>query len=73
MWGFGAGILELVDLSIFLVMMEKNKIIKSGDGFIDRSKVRILLCDKDLSSSQEVLTLLCKCSYQGNLSVSFCF
>nr|XP_004235983.1 two-component response regulator-like APRR1 [Solanum lycopersicum] len=48
-------------------MMEKNKIIKSGDGFIDRSKVRILLCDKDLSSSQEVLTLLCKCSYQVTL------
>ncbi|XP_012839343.1 PREDICTED: two-component response regulator-like APRR1 isoform X2 [Erythranthe guttata] len=39
--------------------MEKN-----GDGFIDRSKVRILLCDNDDSSSQEVFTLLCKCSYQ---------
>ncbi|XP_055825133.1 two-component response regulator-like APRR1 [Solanum dulcamara] len=45
-------------------MMEKNGIVKSGDGFIDRSKVRILLCDKDVKSSQEVLTLLCKCSYQ---------
>ncbi|KAK4350309.1 hypothetical protein RND71_029622 [Anisodus tanguticus] len=41
--------------------MEKNK---SGDGFIDRSKVRILLCDNDAKSSQEVFTLLCKCSYQ---------
>ncbi|KAM3269128.1 two-component response regulator-like APRR1 isoform X1 [Capsicum chacoense] len=44
--------------------MEKNEIVKSGDGFIDRSKVRILLCDKDAKSSQEVFTLLCKCSYQ---------
>ncbi|XP_020524633.1 two-component response regulator-like PRR1 isoform X2 [Amborella trichopoda] len=31
---------------------------------LDRSKVRILLCDNDSSSSQEVLRLLCKCSYQ---------
>ncbi|KAL9674418.1 hypothetical protein QQ045_030690 [Rhodiola kirilowii] len=37
---------------------------KKSDGFIDRSKVRILLCDNDSTSSQEVLTLLCKCSYQ---------
>ncbi|KAK4427888.1 Two-component response regulator-like APRR1 [Sesamum alatum] len=44
--------------------MEKNEIGKSGDGFIDRSKVRILLCDNDDKSSEEVLTLLCKCSYQ---------
>ncbi|XP_071717700.1 two-component response regulator-like APRR1 isoform X2 [Rutidosis leptorrhynchoides] len=37
---------------------------KTGEGFIDRSKVRILLCDNDIKSSQEVFTLLCKCSYQ---------
>lgn len=37
---------------------------KTGDGFIDRSKVRILLCDNDSKGSGEVLTLLCKCSYQ---------
>ena len=36
-----------------------------GDGFIDRSKVRILLCDNDSRGSGEVFTLLCKCSYQG--------
>lgn len=36
-----------------------------GEGFIDRSKVRILLCDNDESSSEEVLRLLLKCSYQG--------
>ncbi|KAK3042726.1 hypothetical protein RJ639_000784 [Escallonia herrerae] len=36
----------------------------SGEGFIDRSKVRILLCDNDAKSSQEVFTLLYKCSYQ---------
>ncbi|KAI4343905.1 hypothetical protein L6164_011200 [Bauhinia variegata] len=37
---------------------------KSGDGFIDRSKVRILLCDNDAKSSEEVFTLLSRCSYQ---------
>lgn len=40
---------------------------KSGDGFIDRSKVRILLCDSDAKSSEEIFTLLLKCSYQGIL------
>lgn len=35
-----------------------------GDAFIDRSKVRILLCDNDSNGSGEVLSLLCKCSYQ---------
>ncbi|KAK7354141.1 hypothetical protein VNO80_19599 [Phaseolus coccineus] len=40
---------------------------KSGDGFIDRSKVRILLCDNDSNSSQEVFTLLLRCSYQVTL------
>ncbi|KAG5027971.1 hypothetical protein JHK87_011485 [Glycine soja] len=37
---------------------------KSGDGFIDRSKVRILLCDNDSKSSEEVFALLLGCSYQ---------
>ncbi|KAK7301526.1 hypothetical protein RJT34_12392 [Clitoria ternatea] len=37
---------------------------KSADGFIDRSKVRILLCDNDSKSSEEVFTLLLRCSYQ---------
>ncbi|ESW10157.1 hypothetical protein PHAVU_009G185500 [Phaseolus vulgaris] len=40
---------------------------KSGDGFIDRSKVRILLCDNDSNSSQVVFTLLLGCSYQVTL------
>eukprot|EP01018_Ginkgo_biloba_P037866 Gb_08103 [translate_table: standard] len=31
---------------------------------LDRSGVRILLCDKDPKNSQQVLELLCKCSYQ---------
>ncbi|KAG5602290.1 hypothetical protein H5410_033660 [Solanum commersonii] len=44
--------------------MEKNETVRTGDGFIDRSKVRILLCDNDAKSSEEVFTLLCKCSYQ---------
>ncbi|OIV97106.1 hypothetical protein TanjilG_10052 [Lupinus angustifolius] len=37
---------------------------KNSDGFVDRSKVRILLCDNDSKSSQEVFTLLLGCSYQ---------
>ncbi|XWS51160.1 hypothetical protein CRYUN_Cryun12cG0153500 [Craigia yunnanensis] len=36
----------------------------AGDGFIDRSKVRILLCDNDTKSCEEVYSLLLKCSYQ---------
>ncbi|XP_071692136.1 two-component response regulator-like APRR1 [Rutidosis leptorrhynchoides] len=46
--------------------MESNGSLlgKTGDGFIDRSKVRILLCDNDLNGTGEVFTLLCKCSYQ---------
>lgn len=40
-----------------------------GDGFIDRSKVRILLCDSDAKSSEEVFTLLLKCSYQGKIVI----
>ena len=39
----------------------------AGDGFIDRSKVRILLCDNDIKSCEEVFSLLLKCSYQGIL------
>lgn len=35
-----------------------------GQSFVDRSKVRILLCDSDPDSSQDVLRLLCNCSYQ---------
>lgn len=42
-----------------------------GDGFIDRSKVRILLCDNNARSSEEVLTLLLKCSYQGIIRICY--
>jgi pseudo-response regulator 1 len=41
-----------------------TNISKGCDGFIDRSKVRILLCDNDSKSSEEVFKLLCGCSYQ---------
>ncbi|CAA0820856.1 Two-component response regulator-like APRR1 [Striga hermonthica] len=44
--------------------MDRSEMGKGGDSFIDRSKVRILLCDNDEKSSEEVFTLLCKCSYQ---------
>ncbi|XP_058788306.1 two-component response regulator-like APRR1 isoform X2 [Vicia villosa] len=37
---------------------------KIDDGFVDRSKVRILLCDADSNTSQEVVTLLLRCCYQ---------
>jgi hypothetical protein len=39
--------------------------VAGGQQFVDRSKVRILLCDGDSNSSSEVLQLLCNCSYQG--------
>ncbi|XP_073119230.1 two-component response regulator-like APRR1 isoform X2 [Henckelia pumila] len=48
----------------------ENETGKSGDAFIDRSKVRILLCDNDDKSSEEIFTLLCKCSYQVDLPMS---
>jgi len=38
--------------------------VGGGQQFVDRSKVRILLCDGDATSSREVLRLLCNCSYQ---------
>ncbi|KAH9618862.1 hypothetical protein KSS87_006252 [Heliosperma pusillum] len=37
---------------------------KSNDQFIDRSKVRILLCDNDSNSCLDVVSLLSNCSYQ---------
>lgn len=36
----------------------------SNTPYLDRSKVRILLCDNEAKSSKEVFTLLCKCDYQ---------
>ncbi|KAE8667919.1 Two-component response regulator-like APRR1 [Hibiscus syriacus] len=46
--------------------MERNELNlnKAEDGFIDRSKVRILLCDIDKENRDEVSSLLLKCSYQ---------
>jgi pseudo-response regulator 1 len=44
--------------------MDLNGECKGGDGFIDRSRVRILLCDNDSTSLGEVFTLLSECSYQ---------
>lgn len=37
---------------------------------IDRSKLRILLCDTNASSCKEVASLLRECSYQG---IAYCF
>ncbi|KAF6142743.1 hypothetical protein GIB67_018454 [Kingdonia uniflora] len=41
-----------------------NKEESSNNPFVDRSKVRILLCDNDAKSSKEVLALLSNCYYQ---------
>ncbi|KAG2591737.1 hypothetical protein PVAP13_5NG470586 [Panicum virgatum] len=38
--------------------------VGGGQQFVDRSKVRILLCDGAATSSREVLRLLGNCSYQ---------
>lgn len=35
---------------------------------IDRSRVKILLCDRDAESCEEVSTLLTACCYQGTTS-----
>ncbi|KAK3042729.1 hypothetical protein RJ639_000787 [Escallonia herrerae] len=49
-----------------LVMSENGgEAIKSSQ---DRRKVRILLCDTDVESCQEVFALLRKCSYQGTVT-----
>ncbi|KAL6183066.1 hypothetical protein ACLB2K_044477 [Fragaria x ananassa] len=37
---------------------------------IDRSRVKILLCDRDAESCEEVSTLLTACCYQGTFSVT---
>ncbi|KAI3463938.1 hypothetical protein Pfo_020601 [Paulownia fortunei] len=45
--------------------MDKGKsVVCSQREHADRSKIRILLCDINAESCQEILALLCKCSYQ---------
>lgn len=44
-----------------------NKKIRA---LIDRSKLRILLCDTNAGSCKEVASLLKECSYQGIVSLS---
>ncbi|KAK6128130.1 hypothetical protein DH2020_038120 [Rehmannia glutinosa] len=45
--------------------MDKGKNVVCGQReHADRSKIRILLCDINVESCQEILTLLSKCSYQ---------
>ncbi|MCL7038288.1 hypothetical protein MKW94_021536 [Papaver nudicaule] len=45
-------------------MERKDQDNSNSIPFVDRSKVRILLCDNNNKSSDEVFTLLCRCSYQ---------
>ncbi|PQQ20501.1 hypothetical protein Pyn_22300 [Prunus yedoensis var. nudiflora] len=42
---------------------------KSKNMSIDRSRVRVLLCDRDAESCEEVCTLLTTCSYQVDLPI----
>lgn len=73
--------LECVFLRINAMELNLNKECESGggcgrsrggaDGFIDRSKVRILLCDNDSKCSREVFTLLLSCSYQGTYELIY--
>ncbi|KAL3819429.1 hypothetical protein ACJIZ3_005386 [Penstemon smallii] len=46
--------------------MEKGKsiVLSQRERITDRSKFRILLCDINAESCQEIESLLCKCSYQ---------
>ncbi|GFP95717.1 two-component response regulator-like aprr1 [Phtheirospermum japonicum] len=45
--------------------MEKGKsIVCSQRNLNDLSKIRILLCDINVESCQEISSLLCQCSYQ---------
>lgn len=43
------------------------------NNLMDLSNVRVLLCDTDVESCQEVLALLKKCCYQGNISANTLF
>jgi CO dehydrogenase nickel-insertion accessory protein CooC1 len=45
--------------------MGKGSISDAGSSVLDRSCVRILLCDKDPTNSQQLLELLRKCMYQA--------
>lgn len=45
----------------------------NSNKLLDRSKVRILLCDPDPRTSQEVLFLLANCSYQGTFLLNSFF
>ncbi|KAF7838492.1 Two-component response regulator-like APRR1 [Senna tora] len=56
--------MEIEGLDLNKVSAGAGNNSRSSDGFIDRSKVKILLCDNNTKSSQEVLTLLLGCSYQ---------
>lgn len=52
--------------------MDKGKgVIGNQLDHADLSKIRILLYDINAESCQEILALLCKCPYQGNM-ISFC-
>ncbi|KAK3042763.1 hypothetical protein RJ639_000821 [Escallonia herrerae] len=54
-----------------LVMSENGGEAIKSSHFMDRRKVRILLCDTNVESCQEVLALLRKCSYQGTVTPVF--
>lgn len=43
------------------------------NNLMDLSNVSVLLCDTDVESCQQVLALLKKCCYQGNISANTLF
>ena len=65
--------MEIGGLDLNKVYANVGNHSKRTDDFIDRSKVKILLCDNDDKSLDEVLTLLSGCSYQGTITKLFLF
>ncbi|KAI3987714.1 hypothetical protein MKX01_028448 [Papaver californicum] len=62
--GGGGGGYNKLDRVVVELEKRKEDGGNSSMPFVDRSKVRILLCDNNNKSSDEVFSLLCKCSYQ---------
>ena len=42
---------------------------KKIHAFVDRSKLKILLCDSNVNNCREVATLLRRCCYQGIITL----
>lgn len=62
-----------MDTSESIVVNEDGSNIDHAmsNDMMDLSNVRVLLCDTDVESCHEVLALLKKCCYQGNISAEY--